>query len=398
MKSRSFRLAVAGATAAVVAVGAAGASALDKNATLAIDGNARPVHAFASTVGDLLGKEKVMVGEHDVVAPSLDTPLRDGVQVTVRYGRLLTVTVDGVKRQFWTTATTVQDALTELGIHDAADADLSVSRSTTVGREGLSLVMTTPKSVAVIADKKTKKVESTSATVSELLDELGVKTDRDDRVSVPGTTPLRDGLRITVQRVSVTKTTSKVAVPFSSTTKKDASLAAGTRRVSTAGKVGEKTIVYRVTTVDGKQTKRSTVSSRITKRPVTQVTRVGTKVAPAPAPRRAVAVSAPKAKATVKRSASSSSSTPTRSTAGTSTARAGMWDRIAQCESGGNWSINTGNGYYGGLQFDRQTWLAAGGGAYAPRADLASRAEQITIANKLYAQRGLAPWGCAHAA
>lgn len=75
-----------------------------------------------------------------------------------------------------------------------------------------------------------------------------------------------------------------------------------------------------------------------------------------------------------------------------------MWDRIAQCESGGNWSINTGNGYYGGLQFAQGTWAAMGGTAFAPRADLASRAQQITIANKLYAQAGLQPWGCAHAA
>lgn len=59
------------------------------------------------------------------------------------------------------------------------------------------------------------------------------------------------------------------------------------------------------------------------------------------------------------------------------------WDAIAQCESGGNWSINTGNGYYGGLQFTVQTWLGAGGGKYAPRADLASRSQQIAIASKL---------------
>ena len=77
---------------------------------------------------------------------------------------------------------------------------------------------------------------------------------------------------------------------------------------------------------------------------------------------------------------------------------AGVWDRVAQCESSGNWSINTGNGYYGGLQFDIRTWLGSGGGAYAPRADLATRAEQITVANKLYAKRGLQPWGCRHAA
>jgi hypothetical protein len=59
------------------------------------------------------------------------------------------------------------------------------------------------------------------------------------------------------------------------------------------------------------------------------------------------------------------------------------WDRIAACESSGNWSANTGNGYYGGLQFTVSTWLAAGGGRYAPRADLATRDEQIAVASTL---------------
>jgi transglycosylase-like protein len=68
------------------------------------------------------------------------------------------------------------------------------------------------------------------------------------------------------------------------------------------------------------------------------------------------------------------------------------WDAIAQCESGGNWSINTGNGYYGGLQFTQQTWEAYGGLSYAPRADLASRAAQIAVAEKVYAAGGLGAW------
>jgi hypothetical protein len=75
-----------------------------------------------------------------------------------------------------------------------------------------------------------------------------------------------------------------------------------------------------------------------------------------------------------------------------------MWDRIAKCEAGGNWHINTGNGYYGGLQFDSGTWLANGGGKFAARADQASREQQIAVANKVYASRGLQPWGCASAA
>src|SRR5690349_13911711 len=68
------------------------------------------------------------------------------------------------------------------------------------------------------------------------------------------------------------------------------------------------------------------------------------------------------------------------------------WDRLAQCESGGRWHINTGNGYYGGLQFSRSTWKANGGGKYASTADKATKAEQIRIAEKLHAKRGLSPW------
>src|SRR4029079_3949875 len=75
-----------------------------------------------------------------------------------------------------------------------------------------------------------------------------------------------------------------------------------------------------------------------------------------------------------------------------------IWDAIAACESGGNWSINTGNGYYGGLQFSYGTWLAYGGGADAQTANLASRAQQIAVAERLRAVSGFSPWpACARA-
>ncbi|KOG31714.1 MULTISPECIES: transglycosylase family protein [Streptomyces] len=80
-------------------------------------------------------------------------------------------------------------------------------------------------------------------------------------------------------------------------------------------------------------------------------------------------------------------------TAGTaSAATASEWDRVAQCESGGNWSINTGNGYYGGLQFSASTWAAYGGTAYAPTANQASKSQQITIAEKVLAGQGKGAW------
>ncbi|OII65112.1 transglycosylase family protein [Streptomyces sp. CC77] len=68
------------------------------------------------------------------------------------------------------------------------------------------------------------------------------------------------------------------------------------------------------------------------------------------------------------------------------------WDRVAQCESGGNWSINTGNGYYGGLQFSASTWAAYGGTKYAPTANLASKSQQIEIAEKVLAGQGKGAW------
>ena len=70
----------------------------------------------------------------------------------------------------------------------------------------------------------------------------------------------------------------------------------------------------------------------------------------------------------------------------------GVWDKVAHCESSGNWKINTGNGYYGGLQFASSTWKAYGGLAYAPRADLATKNEQIAVAEKVLAGQGTGAW------
>jgi hypothetical protein len=78
--------------------------------------------------------------------------------------------------------------------------------------------------------------------------------------------------------------------------------------------------------------------------------------------------------------------TPSSAQAGT------VWDRVAECESSGNWSINTGNGFYGGLQFSYSTWQAFGGQRYAPTADRATKAQQITVAKKVLQVQGPGAW------
>src|SRR5690606_8568513 len=83
---------------------------------------------------------------------------------------------------------------------------------------------------------------------------------------------------------------------------------------------------------------------------------------------------------------------PLIATGNANAASVDTWDRVAQCESTGNWNINTGNGFYGGLQFTQSTWEAFGGTQYAPRADLATKDQQIAIAEKVLDGQGPGAW------
>lgn len=180
--------------------------------------------------------------------------------------------------------------------------------------------------------------------------------------------------KVTTRTIHQTK-----AAAFGTVTRSDASLAKGSSKVVRQGVVGIVTLTIKQTLVGGKVTSSNTVSSAVTKAPVAQIVAVGTRAA-------------------VSRSASRPASAPAAG-GGLDLRRAAMWDRIASCESTNNWSINTGNGYFGGLQFTQQTWAGYGGLRFAPRADLASRAQQITIANKVAdSMGGLGAWGCAGAA
>ena len=260
---------------------------------------------------------------------------------------------------------------------DAEGAVLSASRSQALGRQGLTFSMTTPKAVNLVVGGQGITLTSTAAKVSDLLADQQVTLGEKDRVNPSLETPLAAGLTVVVNRVEVKDTTRTEAIAFSTTETTDDSLYTDQKKVTTKGVAGEKTISLQQTIVDGAVESETVTGETVTKQPVTQVVAKGTMARPAPAPAAAVT-----------RDAGNTSG------AGINLANEAMWDRIAQCESGGNWAINTGNGYYGGLQFAYSSWLAWGGADFAPRADLASRAEQITVANRYYAVAGLAPWGC----
>ena len=133
-------LSVAGATFAY--------AVLDKDVSLSVDGATTEVNTMAGTVGQVLQSKGIEVGEHDVVAPAPSTTIVDGTRIAVQYGRQITVTVDGRPRTYWTTATNVSQALAALNL-DLPGAQLSTSRSTSIGRQGLAVALATQKTVTV---------------------------------------------------------------------------------------------------------------------------------------------------------------------------------------------------------------------------------------------------------
>ncbi len=373
MKKQTIGL-IASATALAGILGSGTAMAVtDKSVTLTVDGVSSTVHTFGGTVSDALAKRGITIGAHDVVVPSASSPLTDGEQIVVRYGRPLIVTIDGRTKTVWVTAATVSDALAQAGIHAAENADFSVNRSTPLGRQGLALTITTPMTVTVKVGGKPTTLTTTDATVGEVLASRHVSLGKLDKVSPALDTPTTPDMTIAVDRITQKTVTRTETLPYQTVKTNDSSMLQGTSQVTQAGQDGEKKVVEVTTYTNGKQTSTQVTSSTVVTQPVARLVLVGTQTPPA-------------------------STSTSGSTSGLNLSNSAMWDRIAQCESSGNWSINTGNGYYGGLQFDIRTWLGNGGGQYAPRADLASRAEQITIANRVYASRGLQPWSCAWAA
>jgi uncharacterized protein YabE (DUF348 family) len=388
---RSLRKPVlVGAAALVVALVAGGGVALaaHKDVTVTVDGQAQEVGTFSGSVEGALDAAGVAVGEHDTVAPALDTAISDGSQIVVAHGRLLTLTIDGQTREIWTTATTVEQALGELG-QDPAAYKLSADRSRGIPLDGLAVTADTLYSVS-ISDNGAAAVALTSAgkNVGDLLNEQGFALGPLDVVNVPAETPLSNGLAVTVTRVAKTTVTQDedVAQPADQQVE-DSSMDEGTSTVTQQGSAGKDSVTYEVTTTNGAESARTEVSRTTVTPAQATITTVGTKstyIAPASSSNSS--------------SSSSSSGSSGSSAAPVSSGSSGInWDGIAQCESTNNWSINTGNGYYGGLQFDNQTWASGGGTAYAPRADLATKEQQIAVAENVAASRGTQPWACGYA-
>ncbi|WP_443071494.1 ubiquitin-like domain-containing protein [Streptomyces sp. NBC_01465] len=344
--------------ALVVAFLAGGTSAFvanDKAVRIDVDGTSRTLHTFADDVQELLADEGVPMGEHDQIVPAPGTALASGDEISVSHGRPVALTLDGERRQVWTTARTVDGALRQLGVR-AEGAYLSTSRSSAIARHGLSLDVRTERSVTFMADGRERTIRTNAATVREALDEAGITLHGQDTTSVPADGFPRDGQTVTVMRITGTKEVREEPIAFATEKSKDASVFAGTEVVAKQGKEGMRKVTYALRTVNGVKQKPKKIAEEVVREPETQIVKVGTKPLPA-------------------------------SVSGTGGLN---WSGLAHCESGGRPGAVDATGNYGGLyQFDGQTWRSLGGSGVAQDAPAE---EQTYRAKKLYVQRGSSPW------
>ncbi len=360
-RSKAVLATLAGVIVAAVAGTTVGYAALSKDVTLTLDGRTTEVSVIGGTVGDVLAAEGIDVTDKDLVAPAVDEAVADGSAIAVQFGRPLELSVDGEAETYWVNSTDVATALGEIG-RRFDGADLSASRSSSIGRSGLKLDVITPKVVRIkLGAKELRKHKVTALTVADVLDSMGFDVDKHDKVTPSLDTEITAGAKVVVKDIRLaTKKVAREVVDAPVIEREDASMYEGEEEVVRAGRDGVRNVTYRLRFVNGQLVARKVVTADVKVKAVPTIVMVGTKEQP----------------------------TSDFSDGGT------VWDALAKCESGGNWAINTGNGYYGGLQFNVGTWRAYGGTGLPSQA---SRETQIAIATKLRdASGGYGAWpGCA---
>jgi uncharacterized protein YabE (DUF348 family) len=350
---RWLQLVVVGVVLALVG-GSVAALVVDKTITVTVDGVDRVVHTYGKDVAAALTSAGLHPAPQDRIEPAVPNEIASGDHVIVHQARRITLKEGGGTRDVWTTAGTVGEALAGLGV-DAQPIQMSTSPDTAVPLDGLTVTLRVARPATFTDGTGAPEAITTeSGTVAGLLAERGLQLGPDD-VAIPGPdTPLAPGTSVQVVRNGVGEIVEVQPIAPPEEVREDDTLPRGKKVVVDPGKPGERTAIMRVHVQNGQEVRREQVRAGAMTPPTPRVVRLGTNDS----------IKAPPVE------------------------DGSIWDRLANCEATGNWAINSGNGYYGGLQFDAGTWRAFGGTDYAPLPHQASREEQIAVATKVRDSRG----------
>ncbi|WP_159234425.1 resuscitation-promoting factor [Mycolicibacterium vanbaalenii] len=355
-RSPLLRVIVAATLLSLVFAGGT-AVAAHKSVTLTVDGASMTVPTMKTRVIDVVEENGYQVGERDDLYPAADAPVEQAGTIVLRRSRPLDISTDGGgSEQVWTTASTVQEALAQLEMTDKAP--VAASRGSRVPLGGMALPVVSPKTVQINDAGAIRTVHLAAPNVAALLDAAGAPLQQRDTVVPAPSAPVVDGMEVHVTRIRIEKVTQRVPLAPNNQRIDDVTLNMSRQIVEDPGQPGTQDVTFAVATVNGVETGKLPVANVVVAPARDGVLRVGAKPGTEVPP----------------------------------VSNGATWDALARCEAGGNWAINTGNGYFGGVQFDQNTWERSGGLRYAARADLATREEQIAIAEVTRARQGWGAW------
>lgn len=363
--SRSLPLRLAtGGVLGTLAVGGVVAVSTQKDITLDVNGDKIELATFAGNVDEALQAAGVNVGGEDLVYPAPSEKVADGDNITVRTSKPVAVSIDGVKQQLSSTDLKVSDLLGNLdGIAPGAaitSGDKKVTGDDNL-TEGMELEVVSPKIVKINDGGKITYTNIAAKAVKDVIEERGIDVDEDDRVFPSMDTPIINGMSIKVDQVSTTFYDATEEFEAEPTFVDDPELEEGNEEVRVEAVKGQRNVTRKLVMKDGAKESDEIVKEKVINEPVAATIARGTKK-------------------------------PAAGAAAPAVADGSVWDSLAQCESTGNWAINTGNGFSGGLQFTPSTWAGFGGTAYAPEAWQATREQQIAVAEKVQAAQGWGAW------
>ena len=224
---------------------------------------------------EILRNANVKLGANDKLNI---TAFKEGVGGTIVIDRLNMIIIDfnGTIKTYNVYADTVGEAFAEVDVD--AEGCLVNYENTAPIVNGMLITVNSPNMITVRADGKTHELGITKGTVGDVLSALKITLEGDDYLNYPSDTEVKDGMEIKVYRKEIRTVTEKQTIAYGVTQINDSSLEKGTTKIEKQGENGEKTVTYEVVYINGEPTEKKQISSTVTKEPVNEVRRVGTKV------------------------------------------------------------------------------------------------------------------------
>ncbi|TLS35121.1 DUF348 domain-containing protein [Pseudalkalibacillus caeni] len=245
--------------------------------TLVLDGEEQQVKSHADTVQQVLEENGVKIGEHDLVAPSKDTALKEGMEIQWDPAKKINVTVNGETKTVWTTKDTIKEAVNELDFAVKEHDEITPSLDEKI-QEGMDINYESAFEVTLNIGGKEQNVWTTSTTVADLLKQHEVTLGKLDRVEPEKGAELAGKAQVNVIRVEKVTDVVEEPIDYQTVTRKDSSLLKGKEKLVESGEEGRKAKHFEVILENGKEVSRKLVKEEVVKDSKNKVVAVGTKV------------------------------------------------------------------------------------------------------------------------